>query len=411
MAFLGSILRILLFTIVNKHMLTFVSVMKTPTEIEELYGAIKVPNFNHRYTPPEAIETFLTRLKSQGIFKTIGASVQGREIGYVEFGTGDFKILAWSQMHGDESTTTRALLDLYSFLNQTKYQSEFVQAILATYRLRIIFQLNPDGAYAYTRENALGYDLNRDAITQNQQESKLLFHIISEFAPDLCLNCHDQRSLYSLDKTINPPQISFLSPAADDQLTHTPARLSAMKYIISATRVLQNAGFNKIGRYDESYCPNCFGDHLQSKGIPTVLIESGHVPDDPQREKSRYVVFTALLGILKHHLKLENSDIDPVNDYFKIPENQNLLRDFVLRNVLYQGNIVDIGLQNRYVFKEGVLNLQTYVHDIVPPGTILGYKNQDLKTEEILINSHENDFENKIIVSIMLKKSGLLIKI
>jgi hypothetical protein len=36
---------------------------------------------------------------------------------------------------------------------------------------------------------------------------------------------------------------------------------------------------------------------------------------------------------------------------------------------------------------------------------------KDLNAEEILINSHENDFENKIIASIMLKKSGLLIKI
>ena len=72
---------------------------------------------------------------------------------------------------------------------------------------------------------------------------------------------------------------------------------------------------------------------------------------------------------------------------------------------------MDIGLQNRWVLNHSILKQETYVHDIANPGTIFGYASKDLNAEEILINSHENDFENKIIASIMLKKSGLLIKI
>jgi hypothetical protein len=392
-------------------MLTFVFTMMTPATLERLYQRIKAPNFNGRYTPPSTLIDLINEAKSQGIFSALGASVQGREIGYIEIGSGDFKILAWSQMHGDESTSTRALVDLFMFLNQKKHQKDFVTEVLSTYRFRIIFQLNPDGAFAYSRENALGFDLNRDARTQRHPESKLLADLIAEYKPDLCLNCHDQRSLYSLSKSINPPHISFLSPAADEKLSQTPARIKAMEYIVSSQNFLRQLGFDKIGRYDESYCDRCFGDYLQSKKIPTILIESGHIIGDEPRDKSRFVVFAALIGILLHPLQQQLSQNKVLENYFDIPENLNILRDVVLKNVRYQGRLVDIGLQNRLILNQGKLKSEVYVHDITEPGAIIGYKTQDIKGQEILINSHENDFENKKIVSILLKKSSLLIKI
>ncbi len=385
--------------------------MIVPEQIEQLYAAIKTMHLCHRYTPPSVLNELIGGAKAQGIYKTVGTSIQGREIGYVELGNGKNKILAWSQMHGDESTTTRGLIDLFSFLNQNEYHTDIVRSILETHNLRFVFQLNPDGALAYCRENALGFDLNRDANTQFQPESKLLNELVTEFKPDLCINCHDQRSLYSINKGITPPVISFLSPAADKGLSLTPARLKAMEYIISAQSQLQNSGFDKIGRYNESYCDSCFGDYFQSQGIPTLLIEAGHIIGDHQREKSRFVVFLALLGILNNEPKKPLDAKEVVNRYYNIPENQNMLRDIVLKNVRYKGKIVDLGLQNRYVLSQGALKLETYVHDIVAPGAILGYKMQDINDEEILINSHENDFENKLIVRILLKKSGLLIKI
>ena len=392
-------------------MLTFVLMMKSPREIQALYRAIKAKNLDQRYTPPQALEDLMTGVKSQGIFTALGTSIQGREIGFIEIGTGGFKILAWSQMHGDESTATRALIDLFSLLNQNQYGQDLVASILETYTLRIIFQLNPDGAFAYSRENALGFDLNRDAVNQTQPESKLLNELVNEFQPDLCLNCHDQRSLYSLSNSVNPPNISFLSPAADEKLLLTSSRLKAMERIISAQSLLQDAGFDKIGRYDESYCANCFGDYLQSQKIPTVLIESGHIIGDEQREMSRYVVFLSLIGLLEFPSKQPLSQAEITTNYFDLPENQNRLRDVVLKNVFYEGKIVDLGLQNRFILEQGALKSETYIHDIATPGSIMGYKTQDLNTQEILINSHENDFDNKIIASIMLKKSGLLIKV
>lgn len=391
-------------------MRTFVLLMLEPTEILRLYQDTKVPNLGRRYTPPEALNVLVENAKSKGLYFVLGASIQGREIGYVEIGSGPFKILAWSQMHGDESTTTRALADLFSTLTQDEHNQEFVGRILSQYTLRIVFHLNPDGAYAYRRENAEGFDLNRDAITQIQPESQLLTNLVAQYNPDLCLNCHDQRSLYSLSASVDPPQISFLAPTVDENSSLTQARRQAMMFINSAHSFLRSMGLNKVGRYDESFCAHCFGDYFQSKGIPTVLIESGFIIGDLEREESRYLVYLALVGMLNRGID-DKDTAAAEQQYFDIPGNQNVLRDIVLKNVLYQGKLVDIGLQNRYILVQGDLRHETYVHDIVPPGTIFGYSSQDLKSEEILINSHENDFENKVIASIMLKKSRLLIKI
>src|SRR6187431_2522666 len=47
--------------------------------------------------------------------ETIGTSVEGRSINHVSLGRGPFRVLLWSQMHGDEPTATVALLDLLEY--------------------------------------------------------------------------------------------------------------------------------------------------------------------------------------------------------------------------------------------------------------------------------------------------------
>lgn len=43
----------------------------------------------------------------------IGRSVEGRSINHLWFGRGPYKVLLWSQMHGDEPTATAALFDVF----------------------------------------------------------------------------------------------------------------------------------------------------------------------------------------------------------------------------------------------------------------------------------------------------------
>ena len=111
-----------------------------------------------RYLPPKQLDQFLSQFDSSSK-STLGFSVQNRPIEMLKIGSGPYKILMWSQMHGNESTTTKALIDLIPWLLGAK-QKRF----LAAFTLYIIPQLNPYGSHLYTRHNANNVDLNRDAI-------------------------------------------------------------------------------------------------------------------------------------------------------------------------------------------------------------------------------------------------------
>jgi murein tripeptide amidase MpaA len=93
-------------------------------------------------------------------------------------------------MHGNESTTTKALLDLLLFLNSGTKEA---QVFLSHFTLLCFPILNPDGALAYTRENANGIDLNRDAQNLSQPESQILRKAFDDFQPDYCFNLQEIR--------------------------------------------------------------------------------------------------------------------------------------------------------------------------------------------------------------------------
>jgi len=113
--------------------------------------------------------------KSPGLFEIqlLGHSVEGRPIRIVSIGNGDVDVLMWSQMHGNESTATRSIVDLLSFIAENTKQ-EMVNSLLQDLRIHFIPMLNPDGASRWTRENAIGIDLNRDALRLIAPESQIL---------------------------------------------------------------------------------------------------------------------------------------------------------------------------------------------------------------------------------------------
>ena len=166
--------------------------------------------------------------------KILGNSVEARPIYGYSIGRGSNRILMWSQMHGNESTTTKALIDFWSFL-----KTDQAEGILNECTFLMIPQLNPDGSEAYTRLNANAIDLNRDFIDLSQPESRLLRQIYDDFNPDYCFNLHGQRTIFSAGNTSIPATLSFLAPAADPDRSLTPGREIAMKLIVAANKRLQ----------------------------------------------------------------------------------------------------------------------------------------------------------------------------
>ena len=277
-----------------------------------------------RYFPPKLVEDQLNHWGNKLAISNIGSSVENRPIQCITLGEGDLKILLWSQMHGDESTTTRALLLLLPWLLAPEQKP-----LRDSLSVRVIPQLNPDGAFAYTRENANGIDLNRDAINLSQPESRCLKDCFDGFQPDYCFNLHDQRTIYGVDSFPVPATLSFLAPAADNTRKITPARSKAMKLIFDIAAHLTDDLPNGIGRFDDTYNPNCVGDTFSSLATPTLLFEAGHFQNDYARSKTVGFVLKALQKALQSIASQEYQS-KRVEDYFSIPENSKSFYDLLL---------------------------------------------------------------------------------
>lgn len=278
----------------------------------------------------------------------LGNSVKGKAISSITLGNGPKKILMWSQMHGNESTTTKAVLDMVNFLQSKEV---LATSILSQCTLKIIPILNPDGAKAYTRVNANKVDLNRDAKERTQPESKLLRELFEAFQPHYCFNLHDQRTLFNAGRTDKPATVSFLSPASNKEREVTASRKIAMQLIVGMNQSLQTLIPQQVGRYDDGFNDNCIGDTFQMLGVPTILFEAGHFQGDYEREATRGYVFHALVQALDILVHDQIMDYD-FNDYFEIPENEKLFFDVLIKNPNLVNPDLDKGQHLGIRFKE-----------------------------------------------------------
>ena len=246
----------------------------------------------------------------------------------VRIGNGPIRILMWSQMHGNESTTTKALLDL---IHEFKLKSP---DILNAVSLLLIPMLNPDGALDYTRVNANGKDLNRDALELSQPESAVLRKAFIDFNPHYCFNLHDQRSIYSIGSPRIPATLSLLAPAADPGKGFPEHRARAARLAVRIAASIN--GEIGVGRYDDSFNLNCVGDYFQSLGTPTLLIEAGHFPGDYGRDLTRFYVYRSLWAALDAIVSGGFEGI-PISEYHHIPGNEVGFVDILIKNAQISG--------------------------------------------------------------------------
>jgi hypothetical protein len=285
--------------------------------------------------------------KYETIFEVtqIGTSELETPIYQLKIGTGEKKILLWSQMHGNESTGTKALFDLFNcFLNTSENE---IKTILECCTLVFIPMLNPDGAEVYTRVNGKNIDLNRDAVHRNAKESKILRRVLEEFQPKFCFNLHDQRTIFNVENTKNPATISFLAPAEEETRALTKGRKETMHVIVAMNTMLQKVIPNCVGRYTDEFYPTATGDNFQKLGYNTILIESGHYPNDYLREESRKYTFYAIFQGIHHIAK--TTEFTFYKDYFTIPNNDKVFYDIIHRFPNAQKDIA-------YQFKDQIIN-------------------------------------------------------
>ncbi len=345
-------------------------------QINSLYSLLKTPELSGRYITNSHIEKCLEKLP-KSLISVVGYSVEERPIYSLKFGNGPIKILLWSQMHGNESTTTKALFDCFN-LFQTN--NEIPKHILKACTLFVIPLLNPDGAERYTRVNANTIDLNRDAQDLSQPESRVLRDVYNNFKPQYCFNLHGQRTIFGTGSSGATATLSFLSPSQDEKRSLTPNRMVAMAVIAEMNTFLQLEIPHGIGRYDDDFNLNCVGDTFQNFGVPTLLFEAGHYPNDYNREEVRRLIFIAILKALQ--VISYGVDESKYRDYVKIPENSKSFYDIIIRNAKILENnkeLLDVAIQYKEVLKAGKVEFIPFVEAISKLDEFYGHKEIDAK--------------------------------
>ena len=326
----------------------------------ELHKQYKENSLFGRYITLQDIEPILKKYS----IEVVGQSVLGKPIYQHLVGSGKTRVFMWSQMHGNESTTTKAVFDFINLLHSDEkigieLQKEFTFCILP--------MVNPDGAEIYTRENANKIDLNRDSIDLSQPESKILRKVFDYFKPNYCFNLHDQRTIYGAGNEGNPATVSFLAPSYNEAREVNSVRAKAMQVIVAMNKELQKHIPEQVALFDDGFNPNCIGDQFTSQGVPTILFEAGHYPSDYYREFTRKMIFISLISGLQH---IYENDIvgDNYAEYFQIAKNNAVFYDFLYKNVKinYDGKkiIANFAAQFKEELVDGKLQFNAYIVEI-----------------------------------------------
>ena len=327
-----------------------------------LFKTYKEDTLFGRYIHQESIASLLEKMGNSFRVEIAGRSVNKLPIHTVTLGVGPKKILMWSQMHGNESTTTKAVFDMLNAFSDNK---SGLDSILESCTIMIVPILNPDGAEVYTRLNANAVDLNRDAQDLSQPESRVLRQLFDKFRPDYCYNLHGQRTIYNVENTKRTATVSFLAPAQDEERSVTSTRKIAMEIISVMNVNLQEQIEGHVGIYDDGFNLNCVGDTFQAHNVPTMLFEAGHYPNDYDREVTREFVFQSLLVSLSY-IASQNIDGSGYLPYLNIPRNAKQFFDIIIENTV-KGNVA-IQYQEKLV--DGILK---FIPKIEKMGDLSGF--------------------------------------
>lgn len=265
--------------------------------------------------------------------KIVGQSIEGRSISLISIGTGPINVFLWSQMHGDEPTATQAIFDILNFLDHNSFQKE-KEEILNKVTLHFLPMLNPDGAEVFTRRNALGIDINRDALRLQSPEGQILKRVRDSLKADFGFNLHDQSTYYNAERTAKPATISYLAPAYNYEKEINEVRGNAMKVIVFMNTIIQKYAPGQVGRYNDDFEPRAFGDNIQKWGTSAILIESGGNYDDIEKQEIRKLNYVSIVSAI-YAIATSSYQGIAIDEYEKIPKNDRKLFDLKIENVTY----------------------------------------------------------------------------
>ena len=266
-----------------------------------------------------------------------GRSAEGQPLRHVRWGQGPTTVLLWSQMHGDESTATMALADLFRFLGEHP-DDPVARRLHANTTLHFLPLMNPDGAVRFQRRNAQGIDINRDARALASPEARTLKQLYDSVRPDFSFNLHDQQAGYRAGDSDRGTAIALLAPPQEASRAISPLRRRAIEVAVAIRGVLEPELAGHLARWDDTFNPRAFGDLTAQWGSSTILIEAGGIEGDPHKQQLRRHYFMALLAGLDAIASGSHAGLD-IGHYFALPENGRVWPDLLIRG----GSIVSPG--------------------------------------------------------------------
>ena len=316
----------------------------------------------------------------------IGKTFEERPIHQVRYGQGPILICAWSQMHGDEATATKALADIFLFLSQKADGFDELRQILhQNISFYVIPRLNGDGAARWTRETALGIDMNRDAQSLFSPEAKILSDWADAIQPTFAFNLHDQNRLYSVGSSPHQTHIALLATAGDEHGTWTPSRIRAGKLANRMYKNIEGGLTNKIAKWSDEYNSRAFGDNFQSRGYGLLLLESGGAAWDLEKHTLRKINACLLLDAL-YSIATDSWKTESMELYQGLLTNERCIVDIKLKNApLASGKNqrADIAINlKEYIDEEGEIAYAWIIEDLGDMSVYHGLQEIDASTFE-----------------------------
>ncbi len=233
-------------------------------------------------------------------------------------------------MHGDEPSATPAIFDLLEWIRRER-GSAAVQRLEDRLTVHLVPMLNPDGAQRFTRRNAQGIDINRDALLLQTPEGRALKALRDRVQPVLGFNLHNQNGQTSAGTPPKPATISLLAVAHDAARSDSPRRTLAKQTAAIVREALEPLIPGQVGRYSDEFEVRAFGDNLGRWGTAVVLIESGPLPGaDADRALVR-LNFVALVTALDA-LASGRAGAHRTTAYDTLPLNESSLLAIRVRN-------------------------------------------------------------------------------